>query len=319
MWLAVIAFVVGLAVLAKSADLFVGGAGRLATRFGMPPFLVGMLVVGFGTSAPELLVSAQAATAGSPEMALGNAFGSNVANIGLILGLTALWAPLAVHSRLVRRELPWLAGATLLVAGLSLDGALSRLDAAVLAAAFAGLVIWMLWQSRSATADPLVVEAAEAAPEPRERPGRSVLETVAGLLLLLASARLAVWAAVEIATTLGIDELIVGLTVVAVGTSLPELASSLVAARRGAQDLALGNVVGSNLFNTLAVIGLAGALQPIAVPREVLVRDLPVVGAATIALFLVALGWRRQGRIHRWEGALLIAGYLAYVAVLVVS
>ena len=319
MWIAVAAFVVGLAVLAKSADLFVGGAGRLASRFGMPPFLVGVLVVGFGTSAPELLVSAQAATAGSPELALGNAFGSNVANIGLILGLTALLAPLAVHSRLLRRELPWLAAATLLVAGLSFDRSLSRLDAAVLAATFAALILWMIWQSRKAPEDPLAVEAAEAAPEPRERPGRSVLETVVGLVLLLASARLAVWAAVEIATDLGVDELVVGLTVVAAGTSLPELAASLVAARRGAQDLALGNVLGSNLFNTLAVVGLAGLLHPIAVPREALVRDLPVVGVATVALFLVTLGWRRPGRVHRWEGALLVTGYLGYVAYLVVG
>lgn len=320
MYLAFAAVIAGLALLVWSADRFVEGSAATARHFGVPPLLIGMVIVGFGTSAPEMVVSALAALQGSPGIALGNAYGSNITNIALILGVTALIAPIAVHSQVLRKELPILMALTALAAWQLRDGAISRVDAWVLLAVFALLMGWSIWQGLRQGDDAMAgdvqkqEEAAEAMPL-----RRAVFWMVAGLVLLVVSSRLLVWGAVEIAHSFGVSDVIIGLTIVAVGTSLPELASSVVAARKGEHDIALGNVIGSNMFNLLAVVGIAGAIAPMAVGPEVLHRDVAVMAALTLALFAMGIGIRGPGRINRIEGALLLACYVGYIAYLVME
>ncbi len=304
----VLAILAGLVVLIWSADRFVLGAASLARRYGMPPLLVGMLVIGFGTSAPEMIVSALAAFDGAPGIALGNAYGSNIVNIALILGLTALISPVRVQSSVIRRELPALVAVTALTIWLLWDLTLSRLDAIILLAVFAFLIGWSIREARRNPA-----EAADVAVDFDPMPRNVALGwTIAGLVLLIVSSRALVWGAVELATTFGVSDLVIGLTIVAIGTSLPELASSLAAIRRKEHDIALGNVVGSNLFNTLAVVGIAGAIAPFQAPPEILSRDLPTVALLTLALVAICYGFGRQGRINRIEGALLLAAFVVY-------
>jgi len=310
---ALLAILLGLVLLVWSADRFVEGSAVTAKHFGMPPLLIGMVIVGFGTSAPEMLVSALAASQGNPGLALGNAYGSNITNIALILGVTALISPIAVHSQVLRKELPLLLLVTALAAWQVWDGHLSRLDAGVLLGVFAALMGWSIWQGMSAKTDSLGTELAQELPSAEAMPlKRAVFWLVAGLLVLIASSRLLVWGAVSIAQSLGISDLIIGLTIVAVGTSLPELASSVMAARKGEHDIALGNILGSNLFNTLAVVGIAGSIAPMSPAPEVLTRDIAVMASLTVALFVFGYGWRRAGRINRLEGGLLLAAYLGY-------
>lgn len=319
MLLASLAVIAGLALLVWSADRFVDGAAAVARHFGMPPLLVGMVVIGFGTSAPEMVVSAIAALQGNPGLALGNAYGSNITNIALILGVTAVLSPIRVQSGVLRKELPVLALVTLIAAWQLWDGTLSRTDAWVLLALFAILIGWSILQGLRSTNDPLGVEMGQeldTAPLPLPR---AVFWLMLGLVVLVISSRLLVWGAVSIAQGLGVSDLIIGLTIVAVGTSLPELASAIAATRKGEHDLALGNVIGSNLFNTLAVVGLAGAIHPMVVDAAVITRDLPVMAGLTLSLFVIGYGFRGQGRINRVEGSLLIACYLAYTGFLVQS
>jgi len=317
MTIAFLAVAFGLALLVWSADRFVAGSASTARHFGMPPLLIGMVIVGFGTSAPEMVVSALAASQGNPGIALGNAYGSNIANIALIIGLTALISPLAVHSLVLRKELPILTAVTALTAYQLWDGALTRIDSLVLLGVFGGLMAWTLWQGLRKKADALGSEM-ERELEVHAMPiGRGTFWLVTGLVLLIASSRILVWGAVEIAHGFGVSDLIIGLTIVAVGTSLPELASSVIAARKGEHDIALGNVLGSNLFNTLAVVGIAGTIRPMTVPREVLSRDIPLMAVLTLSLFVIGYGFRGPGRINRFEGGALLAGYIGYTAYLV--
>ena len=313
---AITATVVGLAALAWSADRFVEGAAAVARYLGMAPLLVGMLVIGFGTSAPELVVSAFAAADGAPEIAFGNALGSNIANIGLILGITALLIPVLVHRGILRKELPVLLGVTVLAYALMLDKELSRVDAAVLIALLLALIALSIWQSRSVADDALAgdVEAEANSHHLSRRAAWAWL--VAGLVLLVISSRLLVWGAVGIAERLGWSDLIIGLTVVAIGTSAPELASSIAAARKGENDLALGNVIGSNLFNTLGVIGLAGLIAPAAVSPDLITRDLPVVLGLTAALVVFAMWPLGRGRVTRVEAGLLLLAFCGYMGAL---
>ena len=314
--LAVLAILGGLALLVWSADRFVAGASVTARYAGMPPLLIGMVIVGFGTSAPEMVVSALAASQGSPGVALGNAYGSNIVNIALILGVTALISPIAVHSRVVRTELPILAAVTGLAAWQLADGEITRADALVLLGVFAGLMAWTVFQGVRNRRDALARDAATQLAEHPLPLRRALLWLVLGLVLLIASSRLLVWGAVEVARGLGVSDLLIGLTIVAVGTSLPEMASSIVAVRRREHDIALGNVIGSNLFNTLAVVGIAGAIHPLAVGPEVLARDVLVMGALTVALIFFTLGFGRAGRINRIEGMALLSSYAGYIAYL---
>ena len=316
MTLAFLAVVFGLALLVWSANRFVEGAAVTARHFGMPPLLIGMVVVGFGTSAPEMVVSALAASQGNPGLALGNAYGSNITNIALILGLTALISPIAVHSQVLRQELPILTAITALAAWQLRDGEINRLDAVVLLGVFLGLMTWTIWQGLRKKADAFGSEMQQEL-EVHAMPIRTaVLWLVAGLLLLIVSSRILVWGAVAIAHGFGVSDLVIGLTIVAVGTSLPELASSIIATRRGEHDIALGNVLGSNLFNTLAVVGIAGAIHPMMVAPEVLSRDILVMAVLTVSLFIFGYGFRAAGRINRLEGTLLLACYVGYTTYL---
>lgn len=313
---ATLAVIFGLALLVWSADRFVAGASATARHFGMPPLLIGMVIIGFGTSAPEMLVSVLAASQGNPGIALGNAYGSNITNIALILGLTALVYPITVKSQVLRKELPLLAAVTALAAWQLRDGSLSRGDAIVLLAAFAAVMGWTIRQGMRAGSDTLAGEMAQELQAPLV-PLRGALGGLAiGLVLLILSSRVLVWGAVEIAQSLGVSDLVIGLTVIAIGTSLPELASSLAATRKGEHDIALGNVLGSNLFNTLAVVGIAGAIHPMAVGPEVLQRDVLVMALLTASLFVLGFGLRGPGRINRLEGALLLTAYAGYTAYL---
>jgi cation:H+ antiporter len=317
MILAILAVAAGLFLLVWSADRFVEGAAVTAHYLGMPPLLIGMVIVGFGTSAPEMVVSAMAALQGNPGMALGNAYGSNIANLGLILGLAALVRPITVRSRILRRELPILTAATALGAFQIWNGVLTRFEAFVLLGTFAALMAWTIRQGMRENADALKTDVEVALETRAMSRGRAGFRLVAGLLLLTASSRLLVWGGVSMAYRLGISDLIIGLTIVAIGTSLPELASSIAAVRQGQCDLALGNVLGSNLFNTLAVVGIAGAIHPMAIGPEVLTRDLPVMALFTISLFVIGFGFRGPGRINRLEGLLLLGGYLSYTTYLI--
>ncbi|MCG6906638.1 MAG: calcium/sodium antiporter [Desulfobacteraceae bacterium] len=313
---AVFAVVLGLALLVWSAGRFVEGSAAAAGHFGLPPLLIGMVIVGFGTSAPEMVVSALAASQGNPGIALGNAYGSNITNIALILGLTALISPIAVHSQVLRKELPILTVITALAAWQLWDGELTRADAVVLLGVFGGMMAWTIWQGLRKKTDALGREMAQELAVYTMPIRRALFWLLVGLVALIVSSRILVWGAVTIARGLGISDLIIGLTIVAVGTSLPELASSLIATRKGEHDIALGNVLGSNLFNTLAVVGIAGAIHPTTVAAEVFSRDILVMTGLTVSLFIIGYGFRGPGRINRLEGAALLACYVGYTAYL---
>lgn len=320
MLLPVIAIIAGLVLLVWSADRFVEGSAVVARHFGMPPLLIGMVIVGFGTSAPEMVVSALSASQGNPGIALGNAYGSNITNIALIIGLTALISPITVHSQVLKKELPILTLITGLAAWQVWDGQITRIDAVILLLCFAALISWTVWQGMRKKNDTLGQEMEQDLDRRSMRIGRSVFWLVSGLLLLIASSRLLVWGAVEISQRFGVSDLIIGLTIVAVGTSLPELASSIIATRKGEHDIALGNVLGSNLFNTLAVVGIAGLIQPMATTPEVLSRDVLTMALLTISLFVICYGFKgRVGRVNRVEGMLLLTAYVGYLSYLVVG
>ncbi len=319
MTLAFLAIFFGLALLVWSADLFVEGSAATARHFGMPPLLIGMVIVGFGTSAPEMVVSALAASQGNPGIALGNAYGSNIINIGLILGLTAIISPIAVHSQILRKELPLLLVITALAGYQIWDGELSRFDALVLLVIFGALMAWTIRQGLRQRADALGAEIEQELVEHALPIKRAVFRLVLGLLLLIASSRILVWGAVAIAHGFGVSDLLIGLTIVAIGTSLPELAASIIATRKGEHDIALGNILGSNFFNTLTVVGIAGMIHPMAVAPEVFSRDVFFMALLTVSLFVFGYGFRGPGRINRLEGTVLLASYIGYTVYLITT
>ena len=312
-----IALVCGLILLVWSADRFIAGAAAASRYAGMPPLLIGMVVVGFGTSAPELVVSVISAVEGNPGLAIGNAYGSNIANIALVLGLTALISPITVKSGVLRKELPILFGVTLLGSALLLDLYLSRVDAWILLFVFVVVMSWSIWLGFKQRQDSLASSVDDMLLEHPMTLKAALIWLLVGMTLLVVSSRILVWGAVEIARGFGVSDLIIGLTVVAIGTSLPELASSLSAIRKGEHDLAIGNVIGSNLFNTLAVVGIADAISPLAIEREVLYRDCLLMILLTFALFLVRVGPDGQKRISRLGGFLLLMIYLGYSGYLI--
>ena len=317
MLLAFAAILIGLVILVWSADRFVEGASAAAVHGGVPPLLIGMLVIGFGTSAPELSVSALASLQGNPGIALGNAWGSSITNIALIIGLVALISPITAHARVARRELPILLAVTALAGWQVYDGRLSRTDGVVLLAVFAVLIGWSIYEGMRNRETTMAEEAHQQYLTDTMPLGRAVMWLLIGLVLLVLSSRLLVWGAVFIASDLGVSDLIIGLTIVAVGTSLPELASSLAAIRKKEHDLALGNIIGSGLFNTLAVVGLAALIEPLDVAPEVLTRDWAVMAALTLALLFMCIAWRgRPGRVNRLEGAGLLLVFCGYTGLL---
>lgn len=314
---------VSLLILVWSADIFVGGCVSLARRCGVSPLLIGMLIIGFGTSAPEMLVSLLSAMEGNPSIALGNAFGSSICNIGLILGLTAALCPITVARGVLRREMPVLIGTTIFAWGLLADRDISRIDAFLLLGVFALVTLNNIWQEKNHPAP----EEDESSAAPVYSLGGTILRIVGGLAILVGSSRLLVLCAVNLARLLGVPDLIVGLTIVAIGTSLPELASSLVAIKRREHDLALGNIIGSNLFNLLAVVGIAGSVAPMTgaddaeTIRAVLRRDFPVMFFITIFLMATCIPFKKgfPARINRGEGLFLLAVFIAYLVKLVLD
>lgn len=314
MLLSALTIIAGFALLVWSADRFVEGASATAKHFGMSPLLIGMLIVGFGTSAPEMVVSAIAAMEGNPTLALGNAYGSNIVNIALILGITAIVTPIAVHSKIVKKELPLLLGLIVLSGLLLLDGSLSLIDGVVLLVGFFALVSWSVYAAITGKGD-VLEEEMEVELESYAMPlKRALFWLAAGLVLLIGSSKLLVWGAVNIAHTMGVSDLIIGLTIVAIGTSLPELAASVIAAKKGEHDIAIGNVVGSNMFNLLAVVGIATTISPIAsVPAEVLERDWLVMFALTFVFLTMAYGLNSKNpEINRLKGMILLLAYAGY-------
>ena len=306
--------VFGFALLVWSADRFVDGAASTAKHLGMPSLLIGILIVGFGTSAPEMVVSAIAAYEGNPGLALGNAIGSNIVNIALILGITAIVAPIAVNSKIVKKEIPLLLLIVLFTGYLLLDNTLTLFEGVILLAGFFALVLWSVFAAFRSRGDSFEDQMDIELNEDIMSLKVGIMWLVFGLILLIASSRLLVWGAVGVANSFGVSDLIIGLTIVALGTSLPELAASVMAARKGEHDIAIGNVVGSNMFNLLAVIGIAVVIAPMNnIPLEVLKRDWIVMLLLTIALFAMAYGFKgREGRINKVEGTILILCYVAY-------
>ena len=313
MALSILAIVVGLMLLMWSADKFVAGAAAVAKNLGLSTLLVGMIVVGFGTSAPELSVSALSAINGNPGIALGNAYGSNITNIALVLGLTALISPVLIQPSLLKKELPVLIGFTFLALLHLYDGNISRLEG-MIEMALLIIAFTLIVMSRGN----VVIDDDEL---PVMCTAQAWFWLCLGLVLLVLSSRLLVWGAVNIAHTFGVSDLVIGLTVIAVGTSLPELAASIVAARKGEHDLAVGNVIGSNLFNTFAVVGLASIIHPMQVPSEVINRDWFVMMFLTVLLFIIGFVQRHQAtsRINRFGGGIFVLIYIAYTAFLIGS
>ncbi len=312
----ILAVIGGFVLLVAGADRFVIGAAATARNLGISPMIIGLTIVGFGTSAPEILVSGMAALQGNPGLAIGNALGSNIANIALILGFTAMVAPLDVHSDTLRREFPILLATVLFAGVLMADGELSRLDGTLLLSGLCLMLYWLVSLGmRMRRTDPMSREIAAEVPEGM-RLGGALGWFALGLIVLLAGSRILVWGAVEIAVAMGVSDLVIGLTIVAIGTSLPELAASVVSALRREHDIAVGNIIGSNMFNLLAVLALPGVISPGPFPGEVLERDLPVMTVLTLVLFATAYGFGGHGRINRMEGAALFASFCAYQLVL---
>jgi cation:H+ antiporter len=321
LWLALLFVLGGFAVLAWSSDLFVDGAAVVAKAFGISPFIIGMVIIGFGTSAPELCVSVLSGLSGHSNVSLGNAYGSCIFNIAAILGVAALIRPLAVPATISFVAVPLLAGVTGLSWALLRDGACSRLDALALLTVFAvAMPLYCRYdQAQTSAAAPANAPAADGRP-PRRQTLLAAVKLAVGLALLIGSSHLLVWGAVDLARAFGVSELMIGLTIVAVGTSLPELASAVASARRGEHAFVLGNIVGSNLFNTLAVVGLSSALSPAtSFSPYVLTRDLPLIFGLTLSVALFGLHPRRpraDGTINRLEGVVWIALFIAYTVLL---
>ncbi len=318
MLLPILAVIAGLALLIWAADRFILGASALARAVGISPLVVGMVVVGLGTSSPELAVSTLASLQGSNGIPLGNAVGSNICNVGLILAIAALVKPVQVQSSILRRELPLCVGISLLPVLLLLDGDLDRIDGAILAAGLVGLILWMLRTARSsAVDDPLQLETQQHLTPPMPV-SRAVAWTLIGLVLLIGASQLLIWGAVAIATAYGVSELVIGLTIVAVGTSLPELAATVSGLLKGEDDIAIGNIIGSNMFNILAILLAPALIAPGAIPdAALLTRDLPVMIAFTVALYAMASGlFGHRHRVSRLDGVLLLAGFCGYTLIL---
>lgn len=312
MLFAVFAVIFGLALLVWSADRFVDGAASTANHLGMPPLLIGMVIIGFGTSAPEMVVSALASMQGNPGLALGNAFGSNITNIALVLGLTAVLAPIAVSSQVLKREMPLLLAFTLLMAWPLYDLVITEIEAWMLLAMFSAYMGWSIYQGMRGKDDTLSAEYDEEIQAQKMSLKQGISWLIVGLVLLVISSRILVWGAVDIATALGVSDLVIGLTVVAIGTSLPELASSIAAVRKNEHDLAVGNVIGSNMFNTLAVVGIAGAIHPIDLDPLVLSRDWVAMTVLTFLLAVFSFRLNRPTRVNRIQGIVLLLCYAAY-------
>ena len=308
-----LAIIIGFVVLIWGAERFVVGAANTAFNLGVSPLIIGLTIVGLGTSAPEMLVATMSSLEGKPELAIGNAIGSNIANISLILASTAIVLPITVKSGIVTRELPLLMIVTFSTILLLWDGQLSRLDGVLLAG---GLVVVMGWIVRYATQQPAdsIETELNVTLSRKMSTQKALLLLLFSIFILIVSSRILVWGAVNIATHFGVSELIIGLTIVAIGTSLPELAASIAAALKRHHELVLGNIIGSNIFNLLGVMCIPSLIAPGPFTPEVLSRDVPVMALLTLALFATAYSFgEHKGRINRLEGSCLLATFGAYM------
>ncbi len=313
MWISIFAVISGFLLLIWGAERFVSGATGIASKFGVSPLIIGLTVVAFGTSAPEMFVAAFAAIQGNPSMGVGNAIGSNITNVTLVVGVTALLIPLQVHSQVIRREIPVLLVTMVVVFGLLWDEDFSRIDGVML---LAGMVVMMAWVVRlgrkSQADDPLTAEYSTELPE-NSPASKSSMWFGIGLVSLLVSSYVLVWGAVNIAQAFGVSDLVIGLTIVAIGTSLPELAASIAGVLKNEHDMAIGNIIGSNMFNLLGVMAMPGLIAPHTLAPGVLTRDYPVMFVVTLALLVMAYGFRGPGKVTRVEGGVLLASYAGYL------
>ncbi|MBE9532806.1 MAG: calcium/sodium antiporter [Proteobacteria bacterium] len=308
----IIAIIAGFAVLIWGADRFVDGAANIATNFGVSPLIVGLTIVAFGTSAPEMMVAALASFDGAPALGIGNAIGSNIANIGLVLGITVLVAPLTVHSDTLRREFPMLAFIMGLAFFLLWDQFLSTTDGIIL---FSGFILTLFGMAvlaiKSSKSDPLEQEFERELSELHMTTKQSIISFLVGLTALLIGSKALVWGSTGVATLLGVSDLVIGLTIVAIGTSLPELAASIISALKNEHDIAVGNILGSNMFNILAVLAMPGLIAPSQIDPEVLQRDVPVMIGLFIMLYLFARTGN-NGKIGRLAGSAMLLVYISY-------
>lgn len=313
MLLAIAAIIAGLALLVWSADKFVDGSVGLAESFGMSKVMIGLTIVSLGTSAPEIFVSITAALAGASELALGNAVGSNIANIGLVLGVTALVAALPVKKGLLKQDLPALLAVTAICCFLLMDLVLNQADGLALLVLLLILMSLMFRYKKEHPEE--LIETGESLDDviPDYNTKESITSFVIGLVLLIVSSRMLVWGAVDIATTLGVSEVVIGLTIVAIGTSLPELAASVTSALRNHHDIALGNVIGSNILNLLAVLSVAAVINPITLTREIFLFDYGAMVLFTVLVAVFVLIPKKVKQISKIEGVLLLLGYMAYM------
>ena len=312
-----IILVISFAVLVWSADKFVYGASGLARNLGVSPMIIGLTIVAMGSSAPEIMVSANAALAGATDTSVGNAIGSNITNILLVLGITTLVRPVTVSSSTLHRELPILLAFTLIAWWILSDNVLSFNEGIFLSISFFAFIGFLIFLAKTnkGEPDPLIAENQEEIPSDLPTP-TAVFWVVAGLILLPLSSSFLVDSAVVIAQYFGMSELVIGLTIIALGTSLPELAASVAGVLKGEDDLAIGNVIGSNIFNILAVLGIGALINPAAIDPAAASRDSYVMIAATVAIFLMAMSFKQRRRINRVEGGFLLAGFIAYQFVL---
>jgi len=318
------AIIGGFLVLVWGADRFVLGGAATARCLGVSPLIIGLTIIGFGTSAPEMLVSAVAALEGTPNLAIGNAIGSNITNIALVLGVAAIATPLNVESQILKREYPIMFMVMLLALALMWDLGLNVVDGIILLVGLLLIMGWMVQiglnennkhkkkkRKKKSEQDPL--EEDFESEIPKMALGVAMFWLVFGFALLIISSKVLVWGAVEVAQIFEVSDLIIGLTIVALGTSLPELAATVASALKGEHDLAIGNIIGSNIFNLLAVIGIPAVITPIALDNNVIQRDFFSMIGFSMALFIMAYGFKGKGRINRVEGSILFAGYIAYM------
>ncbi len=312
MWFLILALILGFITLVWSADKFLSGAASTANHLNVSKMLIGLTVVSVGTSAPEILVAIAASVKGTPLLAVGNAIGSNIANIGLVLGITAIIAPLPFSQTVLKAELPWLLGATLLALILLFDLELSALDGVLLLSGL-GLILWRLVMNQQNAVPDLSQSIQEELHELQQMTrGQAVFWLIAGLLVLLISANVLVWAASQIALALGVSDLIIGLTIVAVGTSLPELTATVGSAIKGHSDIAIGNIVGSNILNILAVLAIPGLIGPTIIDGAAFWRDCGMMLALTLLLSLFAYAVGSRPVITRFEGVVMLLAWGGY-------
>ena len=315
MLLATTAVIAGLILLVVSADRFVAGASGLAYNLGVSPLMIGLTIVAFGTSAPEIFVSAAAALQGNTNLAIGNAIGSNIANVGLVLGITALIVPVYVHAEVIQRQFPIMFGVMIIAVIILFNLELGRFEALILVLVLFAFIFYTVMNERKQT--PMVdeldsdIEVSSTAV--------SIAWLLIGLAVLVFSSKILVWGAVEIARAFGVSDLIIGLTIIAIGTSLPEVATSVTSALKGKSDLAIGNVVGSNIFNLLAVVGTAGLINPTSINNQIISRDLPVMFIITLLMLVFVTPWRDERVLTRAGGFILLIGYLAYLLFLIIQ